>query len=213
MRWRTLEATFVFIDLAGFTALTEAHGDEAAANLVERFVDIASQTLGDEARMVSVIGDAIFLVSPNPLAAIRVVGRLVELVEQEREFPEIRGGLHHGFAAERGPQFYGHAVNVAARIAGHAGGGKILCSDTLVASAHEMKIPVHPLGHVLLKNVREPIELYSLGFSSTELSDPIDPVCRMRVSPERAGAHLTVEGTDLWFCSRDCLRLYLRDMA
>ena len=31
------EATFLFADIAGFTALTEAHGDEEAVQLVEEF--------------------------------------------------------------------------------------------------------------------------------------------------------------------------------
>jgi class 3 adenylate cyclase len=31
--------TFVFADIAGFTALTEAHGDEEALKLVEEFSD------------------------------------------------------------------------------------------------------------------------------------------------------------------------------
>jgi class 3 adenylate cyclase len=37
-----MEGTFCFIDMAGFTALTEAHGDETAANLVERFISIVT---------------------------------------------------------------------------------------------------------------------------------------------------------------------------
>lgn len=32
-----VEATFAFIDLAGFTALTEAHGDLAAVDMLETF--------------------------------------------------------------------------------------------------------------------------------------------------------------------------------
>lgn len=33
--------TFAFVDLAGYTALTDAHGDEAAARLAERFCQLA----------------------------------------------------------------------------------------------------------------------------------------------------------------------------
>jgi adenylate cyclase len=33
------QATFVFADIAGFSALTEAHGDERAADLVAQFCD------------------------------------------------------------------------------------------------------------------------------------------------------------------------------
>lgn len=44
-----LEATFCFVDLAGFSALAEAHGDDAAVNLLERFTELvdASQSPGD----------------------------------------------------------------------------------------------------------------------------------------------------------------------
>lgn len=206
-----MEATFSFVDLAGFTALTETHGDEAAADLISRFVDIAGAAIGDDARIVSIIGDALFLVAPTPSSAVRVMRRLIELIEPENDFPEIRGGLHHGEAAQRGPQFYGHAVNIAARIAGHARGGQVLCSDAIVPGARESQIPVQSLGHVHFKNVREPLELFSLEYSSSLVSDPVDPVCRMRVSPERAAARLTVEGKDYWFCSRECLEMFIRE--
>ena len=39
------EATFVFADIAGFTALTEAHGDEAAVALVEEFAETVCRDL------------------------------------------------------------------------------------------------------------------------------------------------------------------------
>lgn len=56
------DATFVFADIAGFTALTEAHGDEAAADLV---VDFAAR-IGEiapafDAELVKTAGDAVML--------------------------------------------------------------------------------------------------------------------------------------------------------
>jgi hypothetical protein len=42
---QTLSATFCFVDVAGFTALTEAHGDHAAAHLVERFETLVKNAL------------------------------------------------------------------------------------------------------------------------------------------------------------------------
>ena len=40
------DATFVFADIAGFTALTEAHGDEEALALVEAFDARANEAFG-----------------------------------------------------------------------------------------------------------------------------------------------------------------------
>ena len=37
---RTIEATFCFVDIAGYTALTDTHGERAAADLVDDFAGI-----------------------------------------------------------------------------------------------------------------------------------------------------------------------------
>jgi class 3 adenylate cyclase/YHS domain-containing protein len=204
-----MEATFAFLDLAGFTALTETHGDEAAAALIERFGSLVASALANEARLVSIVGDGAFLAAATPAEALRVLERLLQLLQHEPDFPMLRAGLHHGEAAERGGQFFGNAVNIAARIAGYARGGQVLCSETVVAAARAAGVPAQSLGPVGLKNLREPLELFSLGVTRTDDADPIDPVCRMRVAREGAGAHLEVGGTEYWFCSRECLRIFL----
>jgi class 3 adenylate cyclase/YHS domain-containing protein len=208
-----MEATFAFLDLAGFTALTETHGDEAAAALIQRFAGVVGNALANEGRLVSIVGDGAFLTAATPAEALRVVQRLFRLLQDERDFPMLRAGLHHGEAAERGGQFYGNAVNIAARIAGYARGGQVLCSETLVAAARAAGVPTQSLGPISLKNLREPLELFSLAIASADSTDPIDPVCRMRVARERAAAHLEVEGTEHWFCSRECLRVFLGDTS
>ena len=51
-------ATFAFADLAGFSALTEAHGDDEAAGLIDRFESSANDSLVEGDRLVKSIGDA-----------------------------------------------------------------------------------------------------------------------------------------------------------
>ncbi len=63
------ETTIAFVDLAGFTALTETHGDDEAADLAERFTELARTALGSEDRLVKSIGDAVLLTAPSPSAA------------------------------------------------------------------------------------------------------------------------------------------------
>ena len=61
------EATFLFADIAGFTALTEAHGDEQAVQLVEEFAQVVQAELpsvGGE--YVKTVGDALMLRVPDP---------------------------------------------------------------------------------------------------------------------------------------------------
>lgn len=205
-----MQATFAFLDLAGFTALTETHGDEAAAALVQRFADVVADAVGDDARLVSLIGDGAFVVAASPAHAIRVLQRLLHRMRNEPDFPMLRAGLHHGEAATRGDQFYGNAVNVAARIAGYARGGQVLCSETVLPAARAAGVPASSLGRVGLKNLREPFELFALDMATDAGSDTVDPVCRMRVSRESA-IHLELEGAEHWFCSRECLGVFLRD--
>ena len=60
-------ATFAFADIAGFTALTEAHGDEAAFALVADFRNAVKAELASvHGEHVKTIGDALMLRIPDP---------------------------------------------------------------------------------------------------------------------------------------------------
>src|SRR5574342_255265 len=57
----TTEATFLFADLAGFTALTEAHGDQDAANCAARFYQLARAALVADERIGDYFGATVNL--------------------------------------------------------------------------------------------------------------------------------------------------------
>lgn len=52
------DATIAFADIAGFTALTEAHGDDHAATMLGQYYALAAASLCDGAKVVKHIGDA-----------------------------------------------------------------------------------------------------------------------------------------------------------
>jgi len=206
-----MEQSFIFVDLAGFTALTETHGDETGASLIERFIRIVEASLEGDGRLVAGSGDAAFMVADTPEQALGVLARLFSRADAETDFPALRAGLHHGEAAQRGDQFYGTAVNVAARVAAYARGGQLLGTDVIAATARERGMTVRPLGPVSLKNLRQPLELFSVQIASGAGFEVIDPVCRMRVVPERAAARLELGGEEYWFCSYECLELFVKE--
>lgn len=206
-----MERTFAFVDLAGFSALTEAHGDETGADLVERFTALVESVLESDGEIVSAIGDAVFLVSPEPTTALRLLGRVWTRLESERDFPALRAGVHHGAAATRGAQFYGTAVNIAARVTAHAGGGEVLVTGSVVPAARRAGLVVRALGPVSLRNIRVTVELFEVKIGGSSETHLLDPVCRMRVTPDTAKAHLEVDGVQHWFCSRECLRIFVSE--
>lgn len=205
----TTECTFVFADLAGYTALTEVHGDDDAARIATRFHDLARGCLAAGARIVKTIGDAVMIVSPTVSDGIEMALALVRTVAREPSFPGLRVGLHVGTAVERDNDYFGGAVNLAARVSGVARAGEILCTEPIAAIAVERGIACsQPLGTFRLKNIASSVSLYRLGGEAIGgLLCHIDPVCRMQVASDAAD-HVEFQGTTIYFCSTVCLRIF-----
>src|SRR5918993_5650665 len=128
--------TFLFADLSGFTALTEAHGDEQAADLVGGFCAAVRQVLAaHEAQEVKAIGDALMLRAGDAAAAIRLGLHIVHDVGAQHGFPLVRVGMHTGPAVGRDGDWFGATVNLAARVSAAAAGGEALVTATTRTAA------------------------------------------------------------------------------
>lgn len=207
------DLTVAFVDLAGFTALTEVHGDEDAADLVERFVEISRQALEPPDRLVKSLGDAVMLTSLHPAGGIALIRRLYDAFGQEINFPLPRAGLHHGSVVERGGDFFGSTVNTAARVAAQASAGSVLATPPVAKVARGLGISVFDLGLIRLRNVEEPLELSELDIGERSDAYSIDPVCRMRVEHDVAVGRLGFEGHSFWFCSMACASKFASEPA
>ena len=202
-----------FVDLAGFTALTEAHGDDEAADLVERFVDIADEERASTDRVVKSIGDAVLLHSLSAQASVDLASRVISRCASEPDFPLARGGVHAGPVVERGSDVFGATVNLAARIASQAHGGQLLVSETVREQLTDPARPVVDLGEFEFRNVSAPVHLFEVSLGLDGGCGGIDPVCRMRVERDRAGGRLRYDGTDYWLCSLACAALFAANPA
>ncbi len=209
----TIEATFCFVDIAGYTALTDTHGEHAAADLLDEFGALVRASIEPSGRLQSVTGDCAFLVFPEPLAAIAALSALYRSIADRRHFPIVRAGLHHGPALLRGNVHFGSTVNVAARVAAQAVGGQVLCTgpiaDALVASALP-DIEIEHRGSVLLRNLPQPVDLYELSLPGCSREYAIDPVCKMQVDKRRAAGDLHFDKRTYWFCSLACVERFAR---
>lgn len=205
-----IDATFGFVDLAGFTALTEAHGDREAVALLDRFEAMTTDALGPRDRLVKTIGDAVMLVFPGPDEAIDAVTRLFDVLAGS-DLPVARAGLHHGNAIERSGDYFGASVNLAARVAGQARGGQVLATHEVAAAARRHDTTVVDLGSYDLRNVAEPVELFQLELCPAAAGSAIDPVCRMQVARADAAGRLRHHDRDYWFCSLRCAAGFAAD--
>jgi class 3 adenylate cyclase/YHS domain-containing protein len=208
-----MRATFCFIDLEGFTAHTEAHGDEEAADLATSFAEMTRSALGPGDRLVKTIGDAVLVTSPTGASAIAMVERLLARTAREPDFPALRVGLHHGWAVQRDADVFGAAVNLAARVASEANAGEVLGTYAIADAARACGIPVAELGEVQLKNVKGTIALFSLGLMIGATETPIDPVCHQHVDRRSAAGRLVHAGTEYWFCSLSCAAAFASNPA
>lgn len=207
-------ATFVFADIAGFTALTEAHGDEQAVSLVDRFCSEVADVLPRYgAEQVKSIGDAVMLRVPSPAAAIELGLHLAHDMLGDHGTPSVRVGMHHGTALCRDGDYFGAAVNLAARVSGLAAGGEVLATAGTGSAAGPIEgVLYESRGRHELRGIAEPVEVVAAvrEGSPGKAGLAIDPVCHMAVDPDRAAGRLVYEDDAYFFCALECAAAFAR---
>ena len=199
-------STFVFADLAGFTALTEAHGDAEAVEMAIQFAARVRTLLPEyRAEEIKTIGDEVMIRVPEPLEAVKLGIRITKELAAPGE-PPVRVGMHSGRAVQRDGDWFGATVNLASRVAGAAYAGEVLLTEGTRAELGENDaFELTPRGSSFFKNIPAPVPVYravSAGAPAVELE--IDPVCRMAVDPSRAAAARHRMGLTYYFCSPEC---------
>lgn len=200
----SVERTFAIVDLAGFTAASEVHGDETAADLATQLTDLAVAALGSADRLVKSVGDAVLVACAEPRAALRFLRHLFTSAGQISGFPLLRAGAHHGPAVERGGDVFGTAVNVASRVAALASGGQVLATGAVAEAARASGIEVVDLGEYPLRNLTERFRVFELVVDAGSEGQVVDPVCQMRIDRARAVGRVRHRGREHWLCSIEC---------
>jgi adenylate cyclase len=207
--------TFLFADLSGFTALTEAHGDDHAADLVGGFCAAVRGLLTEyQASEVKAIGDALMIRAVDAAAAIRLGLCIMHDVGAQHGFPLVRVGMHTGPAVERDGDWFGATVNLAARVSAAAAGGEVLLTEATRAAAGDVHgVELRERGRWSFRNVGGLINMYAaIRQGARSVSGlPIDPVCRMAVDPWHSAGRLTHRGVEYRFCSLGCAGAFAHD--
>ncbi len=127
----TVEIGIGFVDLVGYTAISEEIDDRQLGDLLTRFEVLTSDTIVENGgRVVKMIGDEVMfagIARATTVIALEIVRRAAE----DPLLPPVRAGIASGPLIARDGDYYGSAVNLASRIADRARPGSVLASESL----------------------------------------------------------------------------------
>ena len=160
--------TFLFTDVEGSTAQWESD-PELMRESVERHDRIVREVVsGFGGHVFSTGGDAFcvaFARAGEAVAAAAAVQRAVGAEAWPLSSPiRVRIGVHTGEAQERDGNFFGIALNRAARIMSAGHGGQVLLSETTVAVLEQVPgdLELVDVGRHRLRDINDPIGLWAL---------------------------------------------------
>lgn len=124
------DVAVAFADLVGFTRLGEQVPPDELEQVADQLVGFSAEVVEAPVRFVKSVGDAVLLVSPDPMALLDVAFDLLERVEQEGSgYPQLRVGLAYGPSVSRAGDWFGRPVNLASRLTGVARAGSVVCDE------------------------------------------------------------------------------------
>ena len=150
-----------FLDITGYTRLTDEHGDAAAADLAEVLGRLVSRsTMERGGKPVKWLGDGVMVYfrdpGPSVVAALEMVDGVIAA-----GLPPAHVGLHAGPVLFQQGDYFGQTVNLAARIADYARPGEVLVTPEVVSSTSGDSVTFTPIGAVELKGISGPVQLHS----------------------------------------------------
>lgn len=150
-----------FADIVGFTALGEELPESELTDIATRLTALADEHVRPPVRIVKSIGDAVMLVSRDPDALVGAVLAITQAADGN--LPDLRVGIAYGRAVPRLGDWYGPAVNLAARITGRARAGTILVTSALADALTDREpYQLSDAGHKRLKGIAEPVAVKRL---------------------------------------------------
>lgn len=210
--------SFAFVDVSGFTALTESEGDERAVDVLTAFRALLRDICARRGvRIAKWLGDGVMLVCVTTRPLLETILELhyvVSVVAGPVETVSIRSGVTSGeVILMEGDDYIGHSVNVAARLCDHAPPGEALAAPSVMVDLPSWGIAVKETP-VSLRGVGRPVAASSIAMAVGESDVHHDPICGLPLSHDTAEevAH-DVRGSVVLFCSAGCVDTWRRRPA
>jgi adenylate cyclase len=151
-----------FVDLSGYSSLTEAHGDEQATQTAERLRQLAEHSArAHRGRVVKLLGDGAMLHFESVDQGLEGVFELMDVLEAAEL--TAHAGMHAGSVIEHDRDYYGRTVNLASRVTGAAKAGEVLVTEAVVSAVESYRYTFEPLPAVTLKGFADSVVLYRAG--------------------------------------------------
>ena len=155
--------TFLFTDIEGSSLLWERDPERMPQALALHDALVRAKVVENRGRVVKMLGDGVHAVFDDPRdavdAAVKMLQALADPASTNGISFRVRCGMHAGIEEHRDNDFFGRAVNRAARIMAVAHGGQILLSQT-VASLIGERLPegvtLRDLGSMRLRDLASP---------------------------------------------------------
>jgi adenylate cyclase len=154
-----------FLDITGYTRLTEEQGDEAAADLATRLSTMVRRSSREHGgRPVKWLGDGVMFYFQEPGEGVVAALEMVDGV-RSNALPPAHVGIHAGPVVFQQGDYFGRTVNVAARIADYARPGEVLVSQEVVDASvtDAASLTFTQIGPVELKGVSGALRLHRAG--------------------------------------------------
>jgi adenylate cyclase len=165
------QPAIAFVDLTGYTELTATGGDERAAQFASTLQTLATTSArAHRGQVVKLLGDGVMLRYPSLLDAVACIRELMGSIAAAG-LPPAHAGIAAGPIVVRDGDVYGHTVNLAARVAGHAGAGELLVAAVGALERLGDGFAFEDAGSAALKGIAEPVRLLRVS-----VGDPSKPL-------------------------------------
>jgi adenylate cyclase len=142
-----------FLDITGYTRLTQDQGDEAAADLASTLTRVVERSsVRHGGKPIKWLGDGVMFHFRDPGPGVRAALEMVSGL-QTAGLPPAHVGLHAGPVIFQGGDYFGQTVNISARIADYARPGEVLVSKAVADASEGAGIAFLDIGVVELKGV------------------------------------------------------------
>lgn len=199
-----VERGFAFIDLSGFTAFTERHGDDQTVAVLAAFRSRVREIAARRGvRVTKWLGDGAMLSSADTAAVVAMVVELADRIPETVPLG-IRAGLANGpVIMFEGDDYIGRPANVAARLCDLARAGQTLATRE-VASQAPRWVAAGPPEPQTVHGLDRPVEASLLTIATAEHTT-VDPCCGLTLPLQRGlDTRFGPDGSVHRFCSTAC---------